>query len=181
MIAYVTCVGVSNVAEGWRDHRQSGGVVLDAKTGEPVATGLSMPHSPRLYQGRLWILQSGTGEFGYVDLSSGRFEAVCFLPGFARGVAFSGDYAIIGVSRPRENKTFEGLALEDRLAKEGVAPRCQIAVVNLTTGDVEHRLMISGVVEELYDVAFIPGVRRPKLIGFQNDEIRFMVKPELRD
>ena len=115
--------------------------------------GLSMPHSPRLHRGRLWLVQSGTGEFGHVDLATGRFEPVCFLQGFARGVAFVGDHAVIGVSRPRENRTFEGLALNERLAREGVGPLCHLAVVNLATGDIEHRLVIEGVVEELYDVA----------------------------
>ncbi len=175
--AYATIVGASNVAEGWREHRRAGGQVIDVASGEPVATGLSMPHSPRLHAGRLWLIQSGTGEFGHVDLATGRFEPVCFLQGFARGVAFIGDWAVIGVSRPRENRTFEGLPLNERLEREGVEPACHLAVVNLRTGDVEHRLLIEGVVEELYDVAALPGVIRPKALGFKSDEIRFAVKP----
>jgi len=119
--AFVTCVGRSNVAEGWRDHRRSGGLVLDVASGEAVATGLSMPHSPRWHDGQLWMIQSGTGEFGRVDLATGAFEPVCFLPGFARGVSFLGNYAIIGVSRPRNNRTFEDLALDERLAAEGAS------------------------------------------------------------
>lgn len=177
--AFVTCVGRSNVAEGWREHRQSGGLLLDVASGEAVATGLSMPHSPRLHNGQLWMIQSGTGEFGRVDLATGRFEPICFLPGFARGVSFLGNHAVIGVSRPRKNRTFEGLALDDRLAGEGASPACQLAIVNLTTGDVEHRLMIEGVVEELYDVAVLTGVTRPMALGFQSDEIRFAIKPEM--
>lgn len=175
--AYVTCVARTNVAGAWREHRREGGVVLDVASGEPVATGLSMPHSPRLHQGELYLIQSGTGEFGRVDRASGRFEPMCFLPGFARGVTFVGRHAVIGVSRPRKDRTFEGLALDDRLAKEGVSPTCQIAVVNLDTGDVEHGLEIDGAVQELYDVTLIPGVRRPMIIGFRTEEIRFMVHP----
>ncbi|MEO1091108.1 MAG: TIGR03032 family protein [Pseudomonadota bacterium] len=175
--AYATCVAATNVAEGWREHRRDGGRVLDVASGESVAAGLSMPHSPRLHQGRLWLVQSGTGEFGHVDLASGRFQPVCFLPGFARGVAFAGDHAVIGVSLPRETATFAGLALEERLAREGVGARCQLAVVNLVTGDVEHRLAIEGVVEELYDVVVLPGLVRPMALGFRSDEIRFYVRP----
>lgn len=177
--AFVTCVARSNLAEGWRAHRRSGGVVLDVASGATVAGGLSMPHSPRLHQGRLWLVQSGTGEFGHVELGTGRFEPVCFLQGFARGLAFLGDHAVIGVSRPRENRTFEGLALHERLAREGAGPLCYLAVVNLATGDIEHRLVIEGVVEELYDVAAIPGVIRPMALGFRSDEIRFAVRPAL--
>ena len=175
--AFVTCVAATNLAEAWREHRRDGGIVIDVASGETVASGLSMPHSPRLHRGRLWLVQSGTGEFGHVDLATGRFEPVCFLQGFARGVAFVGEHAVIGVSRPRENRTFEGLALNERLAREGVGPLCHLAVVNLATGDVEHRLVIEGVVEELYDVAVLPGVIRPMAIGFRTDEIRFLVRP----
>ena len=179
--AYATCVAATNVVEGWREHRRDGGRVIDIATGETVAHGLSMPHSPRLYRGRLWLVQSGTGEFGHVDVVTGRFEPVCFLQGYARGLAFVGDHAVIGVSRPRENRTFEGLALNERLEREGVGPLCHLAVVNLATGDIEHRLIIEGVVEELYDVAVLPGMIRPSVIGFRTDEIRFMVRPSVQD
>jgi uncharacterized protein (TIGR03032 family) len=175
--AYVTCVAATNLAEAWREHRRDGGIVIDTTTGEIVVRGLSMPHSPRLHRGRLWLLQSGTGEFGHVELASGRFEPICFLQGFARGVAFVGDHAVIGVSRPRKNRTFDGLVLNERLERGGVGPLCYLAIVNLLTGDVEHRLVIEGVVEELYDVGVLPGIIRPMAIGFRSDEIRFLVRP----
>lgn len=175
---FVSCVGESNIAEGWREHRRKGGSVLDVASGEAIVTGLSMPHSPRLHQGRLWLLQTGTGEFGEVDIATGQFNPICFLPGFARGLAFVGDYAVIGLSRPREGGTFEGLKLNDRLAKDGVRPKCAICVVNLKNGDVEHTLEIEGTVQELYDVALLPGVTQPKALGFRNDEIRFYIRPE---
>ncbi len=174
---YATCVAKTNVLDGWREHRRDGGLVLDIESGEAVATGLSMPHSPRLRDGKLWLIQSGTGEFGHIDLKTGEFEAACFLQGFARGVTFLGDHAIIGVSRPRAERTFEGLALNERLSSEGVSPVCGLAVVNLTTGDIEHRLTIEGVVEELYDVVALPGIIRPMALGFKSDEIRFAVRP----
>lgn len=173
---YVTCVSRSNVAEGWREDRRDGGIVVDVPSGEIVAGGLSMPHSPRVHRGRLWLVQAGTGEFGAVDPASGRFEPVCFLPGFARGIDFRGDYAVIGLSRPRQEGAFSGLVLDERLAREGVGAKCAVCVVNLLTGDVEHRLDISGVVRELFDVAVIPGVRRPMALGFRTDEIRFAIR-----
>ena len=175
--AYVTCVAKSNIAGGWRDQRMGGGIVVRVSDGETIAHGLSMPHSPRLKDGRLYLVQSGTGEFGYVDLTTGTFQALCFLPGFARGISFIGHHAIIGVSRPREDKTFEGLALNDRLEESGISARCMLAIINLDTGDIEHSLEISGVVQELYDVVTLPGVRRPMAIGFKTPEIRFMIRP----
>ncbi len=174
---YVTCVARTNSAGAWREHRQSGGVLLDVESGEVVVEGMSMPHSPRLHRGELYCVQSGTGEFGRIDREAGRFEPICFLPGFARGVAFAGDHAIIGVSRPRADRTFEGLALDERLEKDGLSPTCMIAIVNLATGDLEHMIEMEGVVQELYDVAFLPGLRRPKLLGFRTPEIRFQIRP----
>lgn len=176
---YATCVATTNIANAWREKRRDGGAVIDIASGELAATGLSMPHSPRLVDGQLWLIQSGLGEFGRVDLKSGKFEPVCFLRGFARGAAFIGDHAVVGVSKPRENRTFDGLVLNERLEAEGVAPVCELSVINLKTGDIEHTLSIEGVVEELYDVAALPGVTRPMALGFRSDEIRFAVKPEV--
>jgi uncharacterized protein (TIGR03032 family) len=123
------------------------------------------------------MLQSGTGEFGRVDLDTGRFEPMCFLPGFARGATFVGNHAIVGVSRPRRAGTLDGLAINDRLEKEGIGPKTMLAVINLETGDIEHSLEIEGVVRELYDVGFLPGMLRPKMLGFKTPEIRFQVRP----
>ncbi len=175
--AFVTCIAASNVAGGWRAHRRDGGLVLDVASGETVAQGLSMPHSPRLHDGTLYLLQSGKGLFGRIDLATGAFEDICFLPGFARGVTFIGRHAVIGVSRPRRDAAFTGLELDERLARDGEAARCMLAVVNLDTGNLDHWLEIDGAVQELYDVKALPGVTRPMAIGFKTDDIRFMVRP----
>ncbi len=170
--AYVTVVGRSDVADGWREHRRDGGCVIDVESNEIVASGLSMPHSPRLHNGKLWLLNSGTGEFGWIDPQAGRFESVAFCPGYMRGLACIGDYALIGLSMPRDNRTFTGLALDDALASRGAEARCAVLVIDLRTGDTVHWLRFTGVVQELYDVVAIPGVRRPSAIGFRSDEIR---------
>ena len=115
---YVTAVSRSDVADGWRDHRNDGGVVIDVQSNEVVAEGFSMPHSPRLYQGKLWLLDSGNGNFGYVDLNTGRFEPIAFLPGYGRGLSFIDHYAVVGLSGPRKNKTFSGLNLDKRLEEK---------------------------------------------------------------
>ncbi|WP_020040575.1 TIGR03032 family protein [Salipiger mucosus] len=174
---YVTCVATTNFRRGWSDRRRDGGVILEVPSGEIVAEGLSMPHSPRLYQGRLWVIQSGRGLFGHVDPRTGAFETVCELPGFARGLGFVGDHAIIGVSGPRKDKTFEGLELNERLAAAGKEPICGVLVLNLKTGEVEHLLEIRGVVSELYDVAVLPGLKRPMALGFMADDIRYVLRP----
>ena len=146
--------------------------MIDVDRNEVVLAGLSMPHSPRCYRERLWLLDSGSGRFGYADLAAGRFEPVAFCPGYLRGLAFAGDFAVVGLSLPRHNKSFSGLALDQTLAAKGGAARCALQVIDLRTGDVVHTLRIEGVVEELYDVVVLPGVQRPMALGFQSDEIR---------
>lgn len=176
--AYVTAVSNSDAADGWRERRRDGGVVVDVASNEIVAGGLSMPHSPRWYRGRLWLCNSGSGEFGSIDLASGRFEPLTFCAGYLRGVAFHGDYALLGTSKPRHNKTFSGLPLDDALAQRNVEARCGIQVVDLRSGDAVHWIRFEGLVDELYDVITLPGVRNPSLIGFVSDEIRRLIAIE---
>jgi uncharacterized protein (TIGR03032 family) len=173
--AYVTAVSRTDTNEGWRDNRASGGVVVDVRTNDIVCEGLSMPHSPRVYRDKLWVLNSGAGYFGYVDRQTGKFEQVAFCTGYARGLAFLGDFAIIGLSLARHNKVFGGLPLQDELEKRQVEPRCGIQVIDLRTGDCVHSMRIEGAVTELYDVVALPGTVRPLLHGFSNDHIHRII------
>ena len=173
---FASAAAISDVADGWRDRRRDGGVLIDVESGEIVAGGLSMPHSPRLHEGRLWLLNSGAGELGVVE--RGRFEPVAFCPGFARGLAFAAGHAIVGLSLPRENRTFTGLALEEALDTRHAAPRCGLAVFDLASGDMVHWVRIEGVVRELYDVAALPGIRRPSAIGFRTEEVTRVISIE---
>jgi uncharacterized protein (TIGR03032 family) len=172
---YVTTVSRSDVADGWRDRRDQGGIVIDVASQEIVAGGLSMPHSPRLRDGCLWLLNSGAGQLGTIDLSSGRFEQVAFCPGYARGLAFIGKHAVVGLSLARENRTFSGLPLDDALKARDTEARCGLAIFDLDRGDMVAWVRIEGVVRELYDVAVLPNVRRPSLIGFKSDEVKFVI------
>lgn len=168
--AYVTAVSQSDVADGWREKRRDGGCVVSVADNEVVAGGLSMPHSPRWYRDRLWLLNSGRGELGYVDLDQGSFQPVTFCPGYPRGLAFWDRYAIVGISKPRD-QTFSGLDLDDLLMEKGAIARCGLLIVDLDSGDIVHWLRLEGVVTELYDVQVIAGAQRPRALGFKNDEI----------
>lgn len=187
---YVTACSRSDVADGWRDRRRDGGCVIDVATNDIIADGLSMPHSPRIRNDQLWLLDSGSGYLGYVDVAAsdqqpsgervtasgsprtGAFHRVTFCPGYARGLDVRGDYAIVGLSKPRENATFTGLALQEELANRDAQPRSGLCIVDLRSGDIVHWLWIDGLVAELYDVVALEGVRRPMALGFKTDEIR---------
>ncbi len=168
---YVTACSQTDVVDGWREKRRNGGCVIDVATNEVIFTGLSMPHSPRVYAGKLWLHNSGTGEFGWVDFAAGKFEAVAFCPGYLRGLAFWNNFAIVGLSKSRGDKSFSGLAVQESLKAKDVEERCGLMVVDLNTGAIAHWLRIEGVIQEIYDVQVLPEVKRPMALGFQTDEI----------
>jgi uncharacterized protein (TIGR03032 family) len=171
---YVTAVSKSDTIDGWRDRRVDGGIVIDVLSGATVIGGLSMPHSPRIYRGRLWMLNSGTGELGWIErgasASDSKFHVLAFCPGLTRGLAFYGKYAFVGLSKPRYQR-FEGLALDRKLAETDSEPWCGVQVIDLDTGTCEHWFRIDGPVTELYDVGIVPGVVRPMVLGFASNEI----------
>jgi uncharacterized protein (TIGR03032 family) len=172
---YVTLIADSDVADGWRDRRAGGGMLMDVTTNEPLLRGLSMPHSPRVHEGRIWLLNSGAGELGFLDSDTKKFVAVAFCPGYARGLAFIRHYALVGLSLARENRTFQGLPLDQALASRGAEPRCGLLVIDTNTGDTVEWLRIEGLVRELFDVAILPGIRNPAAIGFMTDEIQRVI------
>lgn len=172
---YVTAVSRSDVADGWRSRRTDGGIVMDVTTNEILCEGLSMPHSPRWYRDQLWVLNSGRGEFGRVNLQTKQFEPLTFCPGYIRGLTFVGDYAVVSLSQPRHDKTFGGLALDEQLAKRDAVAQCGLQVIDLNTGDVAHWVKIEGEVTEIYDVLSLSGARRPMSLGLKTDEIQRLI------
>ncbi len=168
---YVTLCGRSDVVDGWRDCRTNGGCVIDVATHETLAEGLAMPHSPRWHQERLWLVEAGSGWFGYVDVASGRFERVTFCSGYARGLAMFGQWAVVGLSLPRHEPTFRGLPLEKELEQRGAVARCGLLVIDLKSGNVIHWVRFDNKIHELYEVIVLHGVRRPSAYGFMTRDI----------
>ncbi len=170
--AYVTAVGHSNTYDGWREQLADGGIVFDVRSGNIVCRGLSMPHSPRIHDSRLWVLNSGEGELGYVDESKppdSRYRAVAWCPGLTRGLAFQGRYALVGLSRPRYDD-FAGFGLHQRLRDASEAPWCGIQIIDITSGECVHWFRIDGPTREIYDVAVLPDVSCPRSLNGLDDE-----------
>ena len=158
---YITCLGLTDTAGGWRANKKSGGCLLDADTGEPLIRGLSMPHSPRVHRGRHWLLESGYGSISLVDLAAGRAETIARLPGFTRGLDFHGPYAFIGLSQVRETATFSGIPLVDEMPER----TCGVWVVDLRNGRTVAFLRFEGTVQEIFAVQVLPGIRCPDVIN----------------
>ena len=121
-------------------------------------------------------LETATGEFGEIELKSGRFNPIAFCPGFVRGISFVGDHVLVGLSLPRQHRDFSGLPLDDRLKQEGKGPRCMIEVIDLASGKPAHWLSLGGVVRELYDIACLPGFHTPMAVGFAQDQINRLIR-----
>ncbi len=160
---WVTALGQTDVGGGWRENKKSGGILMDIESNEIVVQGLSMPHSPRWYQGRLWVLESGNGSFGYVDLQTGKYESIVELPGFTRGLEFVGDLAFIGLSQVRESAVFSGIPITERLKPEERS--CGIWCINIHHGQIVGFLKFEAAVQEIFAVAALPGMRYPDLIN----------------
>jgi uncharacterized protein (TIGR03032 family) len=150
--AFVTAHGATNEAAGWRPEKAGGGVLIDVRTGETVLRGLSMPHSPRLYQGRLYILESGEGTLAVVDPARHSWTALAQFPGFTRGIAFAGPLAFVGLSKVRESAVFSGIPLVERV-EERV---CGVWVVNLSNGQTLGFVRFEEGVEEIFAVEVLP-------------------------
>lgn len=167
---YATAVASTDTAEGWRAHRADGGVVIDVASGEIVTDRLSMPHSPRVHDGRLWVLDSGRGALATVDLGSGAITPVAFCRGFLRGMAMIGGFAVACISLPR-GEGFGGLPLQSELDRRGLEPWCALLVIDLARGEVIESIRFESEVEELFDVAILPGIRNPTSIGPATEEM----------
>lgn len=157
---YVSSLGVGNSRGAWRENKAFGGTIMDIENNKFVIEGLSMPHSPRIYQDKLWVLESGRGSLAYVDLKTGKLETVCELDGFTRGIDFVGDIAFIGLSQIRESNTFGGLPITERL-KERI---CGVWIVNIKSGQILGFLKFEGSVQEIFSVQAIRGVHFPAVL-----------------
>jgi len=172
---YATALGTTDTPGGWRADKSRGGVVMELAGGGVVARGLCMPHSPRWHDGRLWVLESGTGGVVRVDPTTGGRETVAGLPGFTRGLALAGPYAFVGLSKIRPTSAMDGVPLAGRRAEL----TCGVTAVDVRSGRVVGALEFQSAVEEIFDVQLLPGARFPEVVGFQKEEVfhTFVVPP----
>jgi uncharacterized protein (TIGR03032 family) len=177
---YVTALGETDTMGGWRQNKANGGVVIDVDSGAVLARGLSMPHSPRWYAGRLWVCESGAGTFGFIDPNTGKYEPVAEVPGFTRGLDFAGDFAFVGLSQVRESAVFSGISITERLAEH--ERTCGVCVIDLRSGQVIALLRFETAVQEVFAVTVL-GRRFPELINDDEKllESSFVVPTECLD
>jgi uncharacterized protein (TIGR03032 family) len=157
---YVTALGETDTPGGWRENKKDGGILMDVDTNEILLHGVSMPHSPRWYRDKLWMLESGEGSLAVVDLEAGTWQTVAQVPGFTRGIDFVGPLAFIGLSQVRESATFSGIPIVERLEER----ICGVWVVNIQTGQTVAFLRFEEGVQEIFAVQVLRGVRFPEIM-----------------
>jgi len=81
-----------------------------------------------LYNGRIWVDNSGYGEFGFAD--NDVFTPIARLPGWTRGLCFHDRIAFVGTSRviPRFRQYAPGLDVDASL--------CGVHAVDIESGQV---------------------------------------------
>lgn len=163
--AYVTVLGQTNSAQGWRKGKATGGALLDVRTNEVLLSGLPMPHSPRIYDNNLFILLSATGEVVKVDLSTRKYEVIQRLNGFVRGLDRLGDYIFVGLSKLRTtSQSFGDLPIAASSVFSGVV------AIHLPSGKVVAHIKYEASVEEIFDVKVMANQVRPGILNHMKDE-----------
>jgi uncharacterized protein (TIGR03032 family) len=164
-LRYATALGVTDTPRGWTEHKLTGGVLMEVPSGRIVSRGLCMPHSPRLIDGRLYLIEAGTGTLVEVDRDSGARRPIVTLPGFARGLTHHGGYLFVGLSLVRDSLPFVGLPIEH----SGQELICGVVAVELASGAVVGTLRYTGGCTEIHDLQVMPGVRRLGISGVDTD------------
>lgn len=162
---YVTCLSDSNEPEGWRRTLPNGGVLIDVARNEVVLSGLPMPHSPRFVGEKLYLLFSATGELAKFDPATRRVEVVLKIGGFVRGMTYHRSHLFVAYSKLRRNSsTFRDLPIAEEAREAGVA------IIHEPTGVLVGRMTYLQSVDEIFDLAVLPGQLRPGIVGVDREE-----------
>lgn len=161
---YVSALGTGNSFQSWRENIVKGGVLIEVSSNEIVASELPMPHSPRMYNGKLYVLLSAAEQLVCVDPQTGKYDTVAHIPGFVRGMDKIGEYLFIATSKLRKNSsTFKHLKIADKAAA------VTITVIHLPTGARTGMLTYTATVDEIYDVKILEHTQRPNIINTYSD------------
>jgi uncharacterized protein (TIGR03032 family) len=161
---YASAFNQGDTPQSWREKVTETGVIIDIENNEILSQGLSMPHSPRLYQERLFVLESGKGHLTEIDRASGEKLQSIKVGGFVRGISFCDDHAFIATSKLRKNSsTFAHLNIPD---SENV---CSIRVYHIPTMSFVGYLKYETSVDEIFDLHILKGYVRPNILNTIND------------
>jgi uncharacterized protein (TIGR03032 family) len=104
------------------------GVIFSGKTKKVIARNLTRPHSAKLYKNKLWVNNSGYGEFG--EVRNGELTVYNRFDGWTRGLHFFDNFAFVGVSKiiPQFKIYAPGI--------KGDVQECSLYAIDLKTKEV---------------------------------------------
>lgn len=159
---YVTALGATDSSKGWREKMLEGGILMDVESNEVIVGGLPVPHTPKIYNGELYMLLSATGELARVDIQRGTYDVISSIQGFVRGMDLIDDYLFVAQSKIRQKSSIFNKA---PVAKKSVW--CGITIIHLPTGAQAGFIKYNASVEELYDLKILKGLLRPNIMNLQ--------------
>lgn len=165
---YVTTFNAFNSRDSWVNNPSCNGTLIDVETDEILLEGLSMPHSPRVHNGKVYLCESGTGKVLEYDPGTREVAEVITLQGFPRGLNFYGPLMFVGLSKVRASdiKNPIPLSIKHEETFSGVW------VVNLEENREVAHMKFTGDVDQLYDIAIIPDAVAPALMTVGDSLIR---------
>jgi len=164
---YVTAFGATNNSKDWREKKYEAGVIIDVHSGEIVAQDLPMPHSPRVFDGELYVLLSATGELARIDINTGKYDVVKKFNGYVRGMDKIGDYLFVCMSKIRKSHTFNDSEYAKRQDYQA-----GFEMIHLPTAASISSVKFMRSCDEIYDICILPGLKRPGMVGVMDDNYR---------
>jgi uncharacterized protein (TIGR03032 family) len=157
---YATAFNQGNTHQSWRENVTKTGILIDVETNEIILENLAMPHSPRIFNGQLYVLLSATGELIRVNPETRTYEVVVKMDGFVRGMDLYKDYLFVGLSKLRKNSsTFAELDFAE------AANEAAVMILHLPTGSIMGKLSYQSSLDEIYDVHILGDKIRPNVLN----------------
>jgi uncharacterized protein (TIGR03032 family) len=162
---YASAFNTGDTPRSWRDNITNTGVIFNVETNNQIAEGLAMPHSPKIYNDKLYVLLSATGQLVEVDINSGKTNEVYRFDAFLRGMTLVGDYLFISHSKLRKNSsTFSKLPFAEK------ADKCGIYALHLPSGSLAGHIEYKTSVDEIYDLHALKGILRPNILNTKTED-----------
>jgi uncharacterized protein (TIGR03032 family) len=153
-LRYVTALSATDAEGGWRETLDTGGILIDAKANRIMRDDLCMPHSPRIIDGELYVLNGGEGELLRVDRGNGKSEVMRRLPGFTHGLAGHAGLLFVGMSQNRASRKKNPPPVSQRVE----TLLAGVAAIDRRSGALLGALEFTSGVTEVYDLQVLPGI-----------------------
>ncbi|MBR9861241.1 TIGR03032 family protein [bacterium] len=163
-LQYVTALGSGNEKGSWRDGITTSGILMSIPENKILLDNLSMPHSPKIVDNDIYLLESAKGELVRINRDTLQKETVVKINGMVRGLSIIGHTAFIGISKVRE-KSSTFTKLDDHVKAEHAA----IYAIDLYSGMILGQLTFTSAIEEIYDIQCIPNTNKVGILGLYDE------------